>query len=716
MTEREKWKNKGFEEDQIAEIISGIDAGIDVSRYADKKYLAIQMRQIRLGVMAYLPVENYADVRYDWFQMEEIRKGLRDHVDIHVYASPEIPYEKMRQIRKGLRAGINLSKFSSMKADILEQLRLAYEEHIDLSKYISEGYDAKQLYEIRLAIKDELDMDSYLTREYIGPSLAEIRKGLKSGVDVSVYAKPEYGWNQMRELRLGMEKQVDISKYNNSLYSWRQMKEIRLGLEQGLHVESYGRLRFTSQEMHRRRMKMLGHTEKHQPVMEKNLIKAADIEVEITVNGMEAYVKKIAKDRAVTKERLLDILKRYNIRAGILDDALEEIIKGETIKKPVLVARGQIPKKGADGWYECFFRTTLNRRPKILKDGSADFKNVEWFETVKAGQKLVYYHPAEAGTDGYTVSGKPIPAQKGMEKSILTGKGFVMEADKKTYTSTVDGMVSMNDTTLEVTRHMEVEDVTIATGDIYFDGSLHIKGNVENGTLVKVTEDLEIDGNVGAATILCGGNVLLKKGMNAAGHGLLKAEKGVVSRFFEAVKVEAKEDIQVNKCLNSQLYAGGMIISSSIIAGGVSCAEKGFRITNAGNGAGLHTALKIGFNEQIQEELNRINTKIVEAEQELRMLQNSYMDYLAKFPPEIRNGMELFLKLEKAVSIKKQQISDLKAAVDAHFKKMNEAKVMIGGRAYEGCVVEINRRRWKAENQFNIVLKSSDDEIVILNT
>lgn len=714
MTEREKWINKGFEEDQITEIIFGIQAGMDVSQYADKKYLAIQMRQIRLGLMAYLPVEHYADPKYDWFQMEEIRKGLRDNVDIHVYASPEIAYEKMRQIRKGLRSGINLSKFCDMKADVLEQLRLAYEEHIDLSKYIKEGYDAKQLLEIRKALKEGLDIEPYLVKEYIGPSLAEIRKGLKSGVDVSIYAKMEFGWNQMRELRLGMENRVDITKYNNPLYSWRQMREIRTGLEMGLDVEGYRKLRYTSREMRKRRMEMLGDICKQKPKMTKNLIKATDIEVEITTNAMEAYVKILNKDKVITKERLLDILELHNIRAGILDSAIEEIIKGENIRKPILVAKGQIPKRGADGWYECFFRTALNRRPKILKDGSADYKNVEWFETVKAGQKLVYYHKAEEGTDGYTVSGKPIPAQKGMEKGILVGKGFVMEADRRTYISAVDGMVNMNDTTLEVTRHMEVEDVTPATGNIYFDGSLHIKGNVENGTLVEVTEDLEIDGNVGAATIICGGNILLKKGMNAAGHGLLKSDKGIVSRFFEAVRVEAKEDIQVNKCLNSQLYAGGMIISSSIIAGGVSCAEKGFRITHAGNSIGLHTALKIGFNEEIQEELNRINSKILEAEQELRMLQNSYMGYLAKYPPEIRNGMELFLKLEKAVSTKKKQISDLRAMVDMHFTKMKEAKIVIGGRAYEGTVVEINRRRWKAENQLNIVLKSNDDEIVVL--
>lgn len=715
MTEMNKMTSVDFEKDQLNEINLGISAGIDTSVYADKKYLAIQMRQIRLGLMEKLPVDLYANPEYDWFQMEEIRKGLREGVDVKIYSSLSIPYEKMRQIRKGLKAGIDLSGYSHMKADVLKQIRLAHTEGIDLSKYIKEGYDAKQLFEIRQALKDKLDMDPYLIKEYIGPSLAEMRKGLLAGVDVSLYATMEYSWREMRELREGMEKQLDVSKYSNPLYSWRQMHEIRLGMEQGLNVDKYRGLRYTSREMQKKRLSMLEDSRQDKQQLKKNLVRAEDIEVEISTNSMEAYVRILSKDKVITKQRLLDVLDLHDIRAGIIQSAIEEIVNTQNTRKPVLIARGQIPRKGADGWYECYFRTLINKRPKIMKDGSADYKNVEWFETVKEGQKLAYYHRAEPGTDGYTVSGKVIPAQRGVEKGILVGKGFEMQPDKKTYIATVSGMVKMNDTTLEVSRHMEVQDVTLATGNINFDGSLHIKGNVEAGTEVHVTEDLEIDGNVGAATIICGGNILLKKGMNAAGHGYIKSEKGIVSRFFEAVRVEANEDIQVNKCLNSQLYAGGMIISSSTISGGVACAEKGFRIKNSGNSIGLHTALKIGYNEEIQKKIQELNSAVWEAEQELHMLNNSYQSVAAKYPAEVRNTMDLFIKLEKSVMAKRAQINEMRARLEKYQNNVKDAKIVIGGHAFEGTVVEINNRRWQADNQYNVVIKSDSDEIIVSN-
>lgn len=715
MGERAKILTAEYEKDQLNEIQLGIEAGIDTSIYEDKRYLAIQMRQIRLGLAEKLPVEKYASPDYDWFQMEEIRKGLQEGVDVSVYSSRHIPYETMRQLRKALSVGINLSAYKFLKADVLRQLRHAYIEGIDLGKYIHEGYDAKQLYEIRLALKDNLDITPFLTKEYIGPSLAEIRKGLAAGVDVSLYATMEYSWRQMRELREGMESRLNISKYRSPLYSWRQMHEIRLGLEQGLDVDEYCRLRYTSREMRKKRLEKMKDFLPDKQSVNRNRVKDEDIEVEITSNDMEAYVRVLAREETLTKKRLLEILEFHGIRAGIIEGAIEQIVKGENIRKSILVAKGEIPRKGADGWYECYFRTNINKRPKIMKDGSADYKNVEWFESVKEGQKLVYYHRAEPGTDGYTVNGRIIPAQRGAEKGLLTGKGFEMLPDKKTYIATISGMVKMQDATLEVSRYMEVEDVTPATGNIRFDGNLHIKGNVENGTEVHVTEDLEIDGNVGAATIICGGNILLKKGMNAAGHGSIKAEKGIVSRFFEAVKVEANGDIHVNKCLNSQLYAGGMIISTSTIAGGVACAEKGFRITNTGNSIGLHTAIKIGYSDVMQKKIQDLNAAIWEAEQELGMLNNSYQGIVAKYPAEIRNAMELFIKLEKAVVTKQTQLADMRAEFDNIRNKLKEAKVVIGRRAFEGTVVEIDNRRWKANNQYNVIIRNDCDEIIISN-
>lgn len=717
LAERELFINAGFTEDQVEEIDEGRKAGLDTSVYVNKDFLSIQMRQIRLGLQEKLPVAVYASPEFDWFQMEEIRKGLKAGLDVTVYATPQIPYDKMRELRKGLLEGIDLSGYLTWNAGIMREHRKAICEGIDIVKYINEGYDASQLDEIRHAIVNGVELDSYLSKEYRAAAIAEIRKGLESGIDVSRYAMIHYRWRQMREIRLGLENQIDVEKYCSRLYSWEQMREIRLGLEEGLDVEGYRLLRYTAHEMRKKRRKILSAIAQKQEAILERQAKSGDFMFEFSTGNMAAYVTVLVEDRMITREGLLDILEQNNIRLGILEDGIEKVISGQYVKKAVLIAKGQIPHKGEDGWYEFFFRTRVERRPKVLENGSVDYQDMDWFELVNEGQKLAYYHEALDGIDGYKVTGEIIKAQKGFERKVLTGKGFKLEEDKKTYTAVIDGMITLENNEMIVNNHLELGEVTMATGNIRFNGSIHVLGDVGYGTVIQAAGDVVIDGTVEAATIESGGSIVLKKGMNSAGAGLISAKKDVVSKFFESAKVVANGNIEVNKCLNSQLYAGGIISSGKVIAGGVSQAERGFRIKHVGNQAGLHTVLKLKVNEKLWEQNRSIKNTISDIKQELQMLKNSYEEVKQKFPPEIRNSMDLFGKLEKAIFTKEKQLEKfyrLDEEMEQKLKGFRETKVVIAGQAYEGTVLEINGTRWLAKNQTNITVKKRHDEMEVL--
>ncbi|MBQ2803765.1 MAG: DUF342 domain-containing protein [Lachnospiraceae bacterium] len=716
--EREKFLNTGFTKEQIQEIDEGLQAGLNVSAYANKDFLPIQMRQIRLGLLDKLPVEFYASLKYDWFQMEEIRKGLKAGVDIKIFAYPEIPYEKMRQIRKGLEGGINLSSYLKLDAGIIRELRKARNAGINITKYVNEGYDAQQLYEIRLAIEKGVDLDPYLCKEYRAASIAQICKGLEEGLDVSIYAYIHYSWQQMREIRRGLEEQVDVSKYSSRLYSWDQMHEIRRGLENGLDVEDYRRLRFTAGEMRKKRLAMLADDIVLENLLLESRVQSEDLKFEFSADNMEAFITILTEGKDITKADLLRVLEENHICKGILEDAVDRIVKGKYGEDAILIAKGQEPEKGEDGWYEFFFRTNVEKKPKVLQDGSVDYQNIEWFEMVKEGQKLAYYHAALEGIDGYTVAGEVIKARKGSEQRVLTGQGFKLEADRKTYIATLDGMIRLEDNEMKVTSHMVLDEVTMATGNIKFNGSIHILGDVGYGTVVMATDDIVVDGNVEAATLESGGSIVLKKGMNSAGHGLVNAKKDVVSRFFESAKVIAKGNIEVDKCLNSQLYADGKIISARVLAGGVAQAERGFRLNHVGNHAGLHTVLKLKINEQVWAEYKRLKAAIREAKHELEMLKKSYEEFRTKFPPEVRNSQPIFIKLEKAVFTKRKQLEQLlslEQESEQSVKVIKEAKIIIAGQAHEGTVLEMDGCRWVAENQHNITIRKHQDQMEVVN-
>ena len=203
--------------------------------------------------------------------------------------------------------------------------------------------------------------------------------------------------------------------------------------------------------------------------------------------------------------------------------------------------------------------------------------------------------------------------------------------------------------------------------------------------------------------------------MNSSGNGYVRAGRDIICKFFETTNVEAKQDIQVNKCLNSNLVAGGTITSSSIILGGVARAEKGFLLNNVGNSVGLTTVLQINFSDVVKEELRRHKVAILETRRELQILNNSREDFVRKFVPEVRNEMELFIKIEQAISIKEKELKELNETVSFYRRKIKEAKVIIGGMAYEGTIVEIDKQRYEPKNERNIVVKTGQDEIIFVS-
>ena len=722
-TEAELLK-EGFKRDQINEIVEGMKAGIDTSIYRNKEYFAIQMLQIRLGLTEGIPVEKDAATKYDWFQMEEIRKGLLAGVNVDVYAFPDIPYDTMRQLRKGLQKGIDLSAYRKLNAGVLRELRKALISRVNIIKYIKEGYDTDQLKEIRIGLEKGLNVEPYLQKEFRGAVIAEICRGLERGLDVSIYAKPDYSWQQMREIRRGLEKRIDVSTYTDSYYQWRQMKEIRLGLESGIDVSSYNTLMYTASDMKKKRLALMGYTDENdtaRKALYQETVDEKSLHISITVSDdeMEAYLTVTEAGGKFDKRKLLLALNQCGIRFGILDEELEKLVDGVKMKSPFVIARGTEPGKGTDGWYEFFFKTKKERSPKLLEDGSVDYKNTEWFEVVERGQKIAYYHQAARGKNGLSVLGRVIPAKKGKEKNMLSGKGFVLLPDQRTYLAADKGVVDLRGDYLEVSKLLVMEDMTIASGKVDFDGSVHIMGNVGNGTLVRATGDIIIDGFVEAANIESGGMIILRQGVNAFSNGIIRAENDVNGKFFEAVKVYSNGNIQANYCMNSELYAEGKVMITGVTGtfiGGKACAAQGFQAYNVGNYVGIPTFLNLGVNDIILRKYSSIHEELREVEEQLTILRNAYADFRQKYSPEIRNTMPMYLKIENAIFTKEKQqdkLEFMKYKLEEKMRGMQKARAVIQGNVYEGVFVEINGLRWNARALRNVTIRKANKQIVV---
>lgn len=726
-----QYEKEGFTRNQLEEIRKGMEAGVDVTLYAKRGFLAIQMQQIRLGLMNGIKAEEYARMDYDWFQMEEIRKGLEAGVNISAFASPDITFDRMQQIRLGLEAGIDLSAYKFLGAGVLKQMRIAVQNHVNIVPYIVTGYDAEQLEVIREALEEEIDIAPWVQKEYRGIALREILIGLENGLDVSAYAKVEYNWQQMRQIRLGIEHMVDIEQYNNPFYSYRQMREIRKGLEAGIEVSYYKSLMYTPLEMCKRRTALeenpaaffKGSTERPEVIEKEWLDEAAPRNYIITISPdeMEAFIE---VRKSLTEQDRVGIVKalyEQGICYGIRYEVIDNIIIGNSPRKPLLIARGNRQVDGKDGWYEFFFRTELMGIPKQLEDGSLDYREVEWFETVEKGQKLAVYHNSEKGTDGITITGRVIPAKRGREQSLLVGKGFKRLADGKTYISELQGIVTLQENKLNVSELLVMKEVNMTTGDVEYNGNILIEGNVSSGTRIRSTKDVIVQGFVEASQITCGGSVFLRKGMNGTGGGSIRAAKDVIGYFFEGVEVYAGGNIQGDYFFRTSLYAKGEIKAvgkKGIIAGGVICAENGIKVASIGNPAGLFTQVVLGRIRSIRQKEQKLNDTIRDVNHELSILQNAHKEFQKKYTPEVRNSMEIYMKIKSAIYTKERQLEALmqeKSGINEEIVNSGKVKATVMGHIYEGVNIEIDGATWQAKNLRGVTVKKSGNKIVLVS-
>ena len=432
------------------------------------------------------------------------------------------------------------------------------------------------------------------------------------------------------------------------------------------------------------------------------------------------------------RSQRLKPLHSKGITYGIRYDEIDRMVAGECPRMHVLVASGFMPVDGTDGYYEYFFRTQVARTPKTMDDGYVDYRNVEWFEQVKKGQKLACYHAATGGVNGMTVTGKEIPARRGREQSILTGTGFRRLEDGKTYIAELDGIVTLaenyegTDTLMEirmdVTNLLTVDAVTLATGDVKFEGNVFVRGNVGSGAAVYATGDVLVGGFVEAAHITSGGDIMIRQGMNGSGEGSVHAAGDVNGYFFEAVTIDAGGSIHGDYFLNCELFARGKIDvmgKKGSLAGGNASAELGLRANRLGNQAGLATYIRLGVSDRLRKQELELSEAVKNVSTELETLNRAHEEFMKKYQPQVRNSIELFLKVESAIYTKEQELNQLmrkQRRLEDEKRKAIAVSAVVETKLYEGVTFEIERVRWTNKRVLGSVrVKKSENKIVVFS-
>lgn len=442
----------------------------------------------------------------------------------------------------------------------------------------------------------------------------------------------------------------------------------------------------------------------------------------------------VAKGPAV-----IDAMREQGIVHGILQSELNAALAAGICEK-VLIAQGEWPVEGSP----CYF-TSLLEDQEAEEDEGLDqddgeegegeeeeddrfsiikFRDLGFLLLVDPGDHLMRRTPPVAGTSGIDIKGNPVPARP-MHEIRFNEKILGAEPDPEDpnlLVATISGQPVVINNGVTVNPVVEVENVDLTTGNIDFNGTITIKGDIKAGMVLKVTGDVIVKGLIEAAEVHAGGNVSVTGGI--IGHAATQAstlstaaaqpfanarvicQGNLQALFVESAYIQAGESILIKgNARQSEMYSGTQIAVGKgsgnkigQIVGGHTHATNLIHAAWAGTSNGTKTELQVGSDPFLATQLATAEAiykrKLEEIDQVIKLLA-----FLKQNPAKAAGGMG-----EKAEATRRRLLTESKALFEEQTtlkEKMisiDQARIKVTKGIYEGVEVRIGKNLWPVPN------------------
>ena len=349
------------------------------------------------------------------------------------------------------------------------------------------------------------------------------------------------------------------------------------------------------------------------------------IQLFISGDGLRAELvvkKPLTEEELSSYEELKDFLTGKGIVAGIKEEVLEEGKKLLQEEGRYLIAEGKRPQRGKDGEVKVLFTQELEKRWEEDESGRVDLFDFVKIPEVKEGDLLAELIPPREGIPGQDVFGKEIPALPGRPAKIRAGKNVELIEEGTKAIAKVAGRPVLVGKTISVLPLFEVDgDVDVSIGNISFVGSIIVRGTIRSGFKVEAEGDIEVWGNVEAATVQSQGNVIIRGGIFGREKGLVRARGDVKAKVIENAIVEAGQDVIVGEAVfHSHVSAGRKVIVNGrkgLAVGGRIKAGNLVWVKTLGSPMGTSTEVMVGIDPALRDEYNYLLEELEKAKKQL---------------------------------------------------------------------------------------------------
>jgi len=448
-------------------------------------------------------------------------------------------------------------------------------------------------------------------------------------------------------------------------------------------------------------------------------VRDGEVQVHLDDSKMVAYlhISPSFGGAPVTREQVDSAIERAGVVFGLDHEAVEQSIQAGRADN-VLIAKGRPPVHGEDGRMESLIPTMKERRPRLDEHGLADYRNLGDVLVVHVGETLVRRVPATPGEAGETLLGQEIPAIPGKEVTFAPGlTGVVPDAgDPDILVAAITGQPVQVKNGVIVEPTYAASRVDLSTGNIVFDGTVKVQGDVQAGMTIQATGDIHVAGTVeastqGEATLEAGGDIVIQGGVIGrvdSGDGeryvsRIHCKGSFTARFVQNVQIFAEDSIYVDDtAMQSELSAANQVVvgkegsGKGRIIGGLIQATLLVKAQVIGSPTQTRTVVEVGFHPKMNDRLRHLASEREEWDKKLEDVQRVLA--FSKLNPG-RLSEETLQKAEKTLVAAQARIAELQdehEVLNGQLQLADKGRVVVEKILFEGVEVMSGGLRYKA--------------------
>ena len=416
----------------------------------------------------------------------------------------------------------------------------------------------------------------------------------------------------------------------------------------------------------------------------------------------------------ITEEGIRTGLAAARVEYGIDESLIEALVKSPQYSKSYVIARGTPAQDGKPAMLDYRVSFSRDMKPKENPDGTVDYKDLGFISNVREDDVLCVKTPATEGEQGSDVTGMALRPKPGKDVAMPMGKNTKLSEDELMLLASCDGQVDMIGQKLTVLNIFTVDsDVSNATGNISFVGSLVINGNILSGFTVQADGNITINGSVEDAMVIAGGNIIIKEGINGGGMGgdrSVQAGGYIKAKYIQDCNVIAGGEVETTFIQHSFIQCDSevnVISAKGRLTGGRVVARNTINAVNAGGRTSvIPTILEVGNNpatvERHRQLENRTETLTNQRDSLLPAIHMlEALEAAGNLAEERLDALNQAREAHASIQANLSALEEEMAAVKAEMSTLGYGTVNIKQSAYPGVRIIIGPHQLLLETQYD---------------